>query len=1022
MQYAELHCLSNFSFLRGASHADELVARARALGYAAIAITDECSMAGMVRAHDAAKTAGIQLLVGSEFRLACGLHLVLLAPDHDAYTQICRLITRGRRAAGKGHYQLAREDFVRGLDRCLGILVLGAATDDAQVQWLHGADLAGRWIGVAHTFAQDSDERVEHARRLARAHGLRAVALGSACYHVRARRPLHDVLTATREKCTVAALGKRRLANGERHLRPLSTLQKLFPPEMLEETVLIAQRCTFSLDLLRYQYPHELVPEGLSATEHLRRLTYEGARRRWPAGIPGRELGLIEKELKLIAELEYESFFLTVEDIVRWARSRNILCQGRGSSANSVVCYALGVTAVDPKRLGMLFERFISRERAEPPDIDIDFEHQRREEVMQYIYEKYGRDRAALAATVIRYRPRSAIRDVGKALGFSLDQIDQLAKSLFWRDGADAIEPQLRALGFDPHSPIVRRLMTLVMDLLGFPRHLSQHVGGFVISEHALDALVPVENAAMPDRTIIQWDKDDLESLKMLKVDCLALGMLSALRRMLEMVGQQRGSVVALTDIPDEDEKTYDMLCRGESVGVFQVESRAQMSMLPRLQPRTYYDLVVQVAIVRPGPIQGGMVHPYLKRRAGIEPVFFPKPELEKVLGRTFGVPIFQEQVMQIAMVAANFSAGEADQVRRSMAAWQKRGGLEHFRDRLLAGMAANGYEPEFAESIYQQILGFGSYGFPESHSASFALLVYASAWLKCHEPAIFCAALINSQPMGFYAPAQLVADARRNGVRFLPVDVTLSDWDCTLQPGSGEQPDVRLGLRVVNGISEGEARKLVQARARAPYSGIDDLKHRSQIGTRALHALARADALRSLAGHRHRAQWGALGVENLPGFLAGHAAREMPAVLPAPSEGQDVLADYRATGLTLRRHPLEILRPRLDRLEVIRSDRLRDLSSGITVRVAGIVTHRQMPETATGIMFVSLEDEAGIANLVLWNSVHRAQRRPVLGARLMLVTGELQHEQGVINVLAQRVEDYSAWLGALPAASRDFR
>ncbi|HTE43172.1 MAG TPA: error-prone DNA polymerase, partial [Steroidobacteraceae bacterium] len=735
-----------------------------------------------------------------------------MAPTQTAYTQLCKLITRARRAAPKGQYVIERADFSTDLTECIALLVATPVTE-ASAEWFAELPFSSRYLACVQYLSQSADQDLDAALRIAERFGLTPVATNDVHYHVRVRRALHDVLTAIRLGTTVDKIGKQAFANGERHLRPIATMEKLFPRELMEASVAIARQCSFSLDRLNYEYPHELVPAGETPATHLRKLTESGARTRWPQGVPADARTLIEKELALIADMKYEHYFLTVEDIVRFARSKEILCQGRGSAANSVVCYALRVTEVDPARVGVLFERFISKERAEPPDIDIDFEHQRREEVIQYIYLKYGRERAALAATVICYRRRMAVRDVGKALGFAPDIVDALAKSLHWFDDGTTLPDELAKVGFNPNSLIAKQLVLLVKDILGFPRHLSQHVGGFVISEHPLATLVPLENAAMPDRTIIQWDKEDLESLKLLKVDCLALGMLSAIRRALEMVGARRRQSFAMQDIPAEDPATYDMLCRGEAIGVFQVESRAQLSMLPRLKPRCYYDLVIEVAIIRPGPIQGGMVHPYLRRRQGLETIDYPSPALRDVLGRTHGVPLFQEQVMQIAIVAAGFSAGEADHVRRSMAAWQRRGGLDHFRDKLIGGMLERGYTQEFATQIYDQVLGFGSYGFPESHAASFALLVYVSAWLRCHEPAAFCAGLLNSWPMGFYAPAQLIADARRNGVEFRAVDVTISQWDCTLEFDDQRCASVRLGLRMISGLAEAQATAIVERR-----------------------------------------------------------------------------------------------------------------------------------------------------------------------------------------------------------------
>jgi error-prone DNA polymerase len=1021
MSYAELHCLSNFSFQRGASHAKELVDRAKALGYAALAVTDECSLAGIVRAHDAAEEAGLKLLVGSEFRLPDGLHLVLLAPDHEAYSQICRLITQGRRQADKGHYRLERTDLQQGLDRCLAIWIPSPTIRETDAYWLHEHFPGRGWVGIGQWLQADDAERMETLLALGREARLPCLATGSVHYHVRERRRLHDVMTAIRLGCSVAEAGHELFPNGERHLRPLDTLRRLYPPELLAETLRVADRCHFKLTELRYRYPHEVVPPGCTPIGYLRQLVQEGSARRWPGGLLPKVSQQLEQELQLIEELGYEHYFLTVADIVREARTRGILCQGRGSAANSAVCYALHVTEMDPAISNLLFGRFLSRERGEPPDIDVDFEHQRREEVMQYVYRRYGRERAALAATVIRYQPRSALRDVGRALGFSPDHIDALAKSMYWFDDAAKMAERFGQLGIDPEAPMSKNLMAFVVELLEFPRHLSQHVGGFVISEAPLHTLVPVENAAMEDRTIIQWDKDDLESLKLLKVDCLALGMLSALRRCFDLLAPQAGAPRRMQDIADDDPATYDMLGKADSIGVFQVESRAQMSMLPRLKPKSHYDLTIQVAIVRPGPIQGDMVHPYLRRRNGKEAVHYPSPALEKVLGRTLGVPLFQEQVMEIAMVAADFTPGEADNLRRSMAAWKRRGGLGHLQERLISGMLKNGYTREFAERIYNQILGFGEYGFPESHSAGFAKLAYVSAWLKCHHPAAFCAALINSWPMGFYAPAQLMADARRHGVEFRPVDVLHSDWDCTLEPPGAENPCVRLGLRMVSGFAEADGLALMQARRERPFSSVDDLAHRLKLPRKALDALASADALASLGGHRHRARWATLGHERLPGMLAGHSAAEDAVALQAPTEGQDIVADYRSTGLTLRRHPLAVLRPKLDRLRVHRAAELPTLRDGQTVRVAGIVTHRQRPGTASGVIFMSIEDETGVANLIVWPRTQEELRQEIIGSTLIVVGGKLQTADGVTNVVMEKARDCSRWLGGMRMESRDF-
>ncbi|MBC7803113.1 MAG: error-prone DNA polymerase, partial [Candidatus Parcubacteria bacterium] len=809
--YAELHCLSNFSFLRGASHAQELVESAVELGYAALAITDECSLAGIVRAHVAAKDR-IKLIVGGEFRFDDGLKLVLLAPDRRAYGALSSLITTARRRMKKGAYSLAREDLERhrraGL---LALLVPGETPSLADALWVRERFPGNNWLAAELHCGPNDLGRLRQLEDLSKRASLPLVAAGDVHMHLRSRRRLQDTLTAIRLGKTVAECGDALYPNGERYLRSRMRLAGIYPEALLRETQEVASRCTFSLDELRYEYPEELVPRGETPASHLAHLVAEGMAWRFPEGVPAEVSAMVAHELSTIAHLGYEAFFLTVHDVVRFARTSDILCQGRGSAANSAVCYCLGITEVRPKEGNMLFERFVSKDRNEPPDIDVDFEHEKREQVIQYIYRKYGRERAALAATVISYRVRSAVRDLGKALGLDLDEVNRLARSLSWWDGKSVLESRAGEAGLDAQRLPVRHLLALVGDLVGFPRHLSQHVGGFIISSGPLAELVPVEHAAMVDRTVIQWDKDDLESLGLLKVDVLALGMLTALQRALKLVG-----IGKLQDIPWDDREVYGMIQRADTIGVFQIESRAQMSMLPRLKPNEFYDLVIQVAIVRPGPIQGDMVHPYLRRRDGREKEDYPNDEVKKVLSRTLGIPIFQEQVMQLAMVAAGFTPGEADQLRRAMAAWKKKGGLEPFEKKLKEGMAQRGYEAQYAERIYSQILGFGDYGFPESHSASFALLAYYSAWIKCHHPAAFLAALLNSQPMGFYAPAQLVQDARRHGVDIRPADAALSDWDCTLEGGA-----VRLGLCMVGGLAQAAGKRIAQGR---PHASVGEL------------------------------------------------------------------------------------------------------------------------------------------------------------------------------------------------------
>jgi DNA polymerase III alpha subunit len=1199
VDYTELHCCSSFSFLRGASAPDELVQTAQALGYRGLALTDECSLAGVVRGWDARRELadpGFRYLIGAELPLADGPRLLLIAENLEGYQTLSRLITLARQDTPKGQYRLRAED-LPALPGLSLIWAPGMALDED-----HGRCLRERfdrvWIAYARLRLADDRTRFDRTRLLARRLGLKPVAVGEVHHHLRERGALQDVVTALRQGQPVSRCGRQLFPNHERHLRPLAELATLYPAAWLRETQVIAERSHFELGALRYQYPAELVPEGETATTHLRRLTEAGLQQRWPQGVPEAVRRDVEKELKLIAEMAYESFFLTVEDLVREARRRGILCQGRGSAANSVVCYALGITEVSPDFTGLLFERFISKERGEPPDIDVDFEHQRREEIIQYLYDKYGRHRAALAATVIHWRPRSALRDVGKALDMPSEVIDQLARNHAWWDRPEAWPAHLQKLGVATDDPRVTKWLRLAQQLIGLPRHLSQHVGGFVIAEHQVADLVPVENAAMPDRSIIQWDKDDLESLGLLKVDVLALGMLTAIRRSFDaldawgtppgaavnppvdrhehtdkpgfnrlrggkvlppydvppvgrhdhadkpgfnrlrggkvlppydvpLVGRHdhadrpgfnklrggkvlppydvppvgrhdhadrprfnrlRGGKVLppydaslvgrhdhadhppsrdtaakhcrptphlflpacgekafgdrgvtsshspacphsvggsgwqLADIPRNCKDTFAMLQRGESLGVFQVESRAQMNMLPRLKPKNLYDLAIQVAIVRPGPIQGGMVHPFLKARQGLELPDLPqREELRAVLERTHGVPIFQEQVMQICIVAAGFTPGEADQVRRSMAAWRHKGGLEHFRDRLMAGMAARDYPPEFAERIYQQILGFGSYGFPESHAASFALLTWFSSWLKCHHPAAFFCGLINSLPMGFYPLSMLVREAQRMEVEVRPVDVCHSDWDSHLEPDAEGRPAIRLGLRLVKGLSEAATRQLCEARQARPFDSLDDLAARSALKAPSLEALARADALRALSGHRHHAQWSALAATRHDDLFAAAGSSPDPVALPAPSEGAEIIADYASTGLSLRRHPVALLRQRLQAARVTPNARLQKLKDGQRVRVAGLAMFRQRPGSAKGTMFLTLEDETGVVNLIIRPALIEAQREAVVGAQFAIAEGRLQLQQGIVHVMAERLHDRSHWVGELPYLSRDF-
>ena len=1022
--YAELHVLSNFTFLRGASHPEELVQTAARLGYEALAVTDECSVSGLVRAHVAAKECGLKkLIAGSELRLESGLKLVVLAQNRAGYTQLCRLITCGRRAAEKGSYKLTADHFNDGLPDCLVLWIPGnQLLLDAEDDWIPETFRDRLWIAVELLADGLERQRLGHLRRLSQTLDLPLVASSDVHMHCRERRALQDTVTAIREGLTLDRAGLALYSNGERYLRSRAVIENIYPAELLTETLRIADAIQFSLDELRYEYPDELVPDGMTPGSYLRQLSDEGMQKRWPDGTPEKVITLVRHELELIRDLRYEPYFLTVYDIVAYARSQNILCQGRGSAANSAVCFCLGITEVDPDRMATLVERFISKERNEPPDIDVDFEHERREEVIQYIYRKYGRDRAALAATVVTYRPRSALRDVGKALGLSGLQVDRLAKSMQWWDGSGVDDSRVLEAGLDPESPVIKRLLFLVRQLMGFPRHLSQHVGGFVISNGPLTELVPVENATMKDRTVIQWEKNDLEDLGLLKVDVLGLGMLTAIRRSFDLIREYDGREYTLATVPAEDPVVYDMICDGDTMGVFQIESRAQMAMLPRLKPRCFYDLVIEVAIIRPGPIQGDMVHPYLRRRNGEEAVEYPSEEVRKVLQRTLGVPIFQEQVMQLAVVAAGFTPGEADRLRRAMAAWKRRGGLGPFEEKLIRGMRQRGYEEDFARQIFKQILGFGEYGFPESHSASFALLVYVSCWLKCHEPAAYTCALLNSQPMGFYSASQLTQDVRRHGVEVRSADVNQSNWDSSLERIADLKPALRLGLRQVKGLAEAAGLQIVRQRSAGRFDSIQQLLERTRLNRRELSALAAAGALKSIAGHRHKVRWTVAGVEEPTPLIPSMDRYAAIPMLKKPTEGQDIVADYRSLGLTLERHPLALIRTRLDSYRYVAAGRLKDLASGRHIRVAGLVITKQRPGTASGVTFVTLEDESGCMNLIVWKTIADEQRDVLLHARLMGVEGELQKEGKVIHIIARKLIDHSEWLGELSLRQRNFR
>lgn len=1008
MSYAELHCLSHYSFLRSAAYPDELIATAEELGYQAIAITDECSMAGIVRAYEAAKDRNISLIVGSELRHQELGTFIVLCPTRVAYGALCQKITEFRSRAEKGTYTFSVEDLLHGFEQCLLLWMPSPIfTKEAYQQRVcDGQQLADHWqqrlwLLYERHYRSDDKQRFGLIQRLQKQLGLPVVAAGGVCMATKQQQPLLDIMTAIEHGTTVSRIPCHATINNEQRLRTVEELQRCYPKAWLAETLTISERCQFSLEELRYEYPAELVPTGLTASEYLRQLTEAGASKRYPSGVPKTVKAQYEKELALIQEQAYEYFFLTIHDLVCFAQRHNILYQGRGSAANSVVCYCLEITAVNPAQIEVLFERFISKERNEPPDIDVDFEHERREEVIQYIYQKYGRDRAALAATVIRYRFKSAFRDVGKALGFTEQQLqhyrqnlDRRDKELGWKQQLEEQHPQLIA------SRRGQQLITYTEQLMGAPRHLSQHVGGFVIAASSLSQLVPIENASMKDRTVIQWDKDDLETLKLLKVDVLALGMLTALRKTLALLQQQQVNL-SLADIPQEDSAVYQALHRADSVGVFQIESRAQMNMLPRLKPATFYDLVIQIAIVRPGPIQGDMVHPYLRRRDGLEQVDYPSEEVKSVLKRTLGVPIFQEQAIKLAMVAAGFSGGEADQLRRAMASWGSNGRLKQFEDKLINGMLARGYSEEFAQRLFKQICGFGQYGFPESHSASFANLAYASAWLKTHYPSAFYTGLLNSLPMGFYSPSQLIQDARRHGVKFIAADINSSDWDYQWLAEQGQT--IRIGLRQLTGLSKQRVEHALKQR-KAGFNTIEELRN-AGLWEADIEALAKADALQSVSGHRYQASWDALLVsdEQLP--LFNGVSEDYDKALFTPTEVEDIRFDYASTGLTLRRHPMALVRNHPALAHCVIAEELTQCRSGQLVEVAGLVTCRQRPGTKSGVTFLTLEDESGNINVVVWAKTARQFRKPFLSSRLLWVKGVVEINQGVSHVIAGRLD-----------------
>ncbi len=1016
--YAELQVTTNYSFLRGASHVEELFLRARELGLPALGIVDRNSLAGIVRAHQRAEETGVRLVVGCRLDLADGTAVLAYPMDRPAYARLCRLLTLGKGRAGKGGCYLSWADLAAHGEGLLIILLAEAADDelDARLARLR-ADFPDRaYLALTLLYRPGDQVRLRRMADMAGRHGVPTVVTADVLYHVPQRRILQDILTCIREGCTIDEAGFRLERGGDRHLLAPQEASGLFHlhSEAVARTLEIVERCRFSLSELRYQYPDEVEDPGQTPQQALEALVWEHAPRRYPDGLPQDVERQLRHELRLIAELDYAPYFLTVRSIVAFARSKDILCQGRGSAANSAVCYVLGITSIDPVRSGLLFERFVSAERREPPDIDVDFEHERREEVIQWVYDRYGRDRAALCATVNRYRARGAVREVGKVMGLPEDVTGALAGQVWgWsEDGVD--EEHAAELNLNLQDRRLRLTLALARELIGFPRHLGQHPGGFVLTRERLDDLVPIEPAAMENRQVVEWDKDDIDVLRFMKVDVLGLGMLGCLRRAFGLLAEHRGERRDLATIPPEDPATFAMIRRADTLGTFQIESRAQMAMLPRMQPRTFYDLVIEVAIVRPGPIQGDMVHPYLRRREGREPVSYPTPELKRVLGKTLGVPLFQEQAMQVAIVCAGFTPAEADQLRRSMATFKFTGGVSHFKDKLIAGMIERGYAPDFAERTFSQIEGFGSYGFPESHAASFALIAYASSWMKCHHPDVFCAALLNSQPMGFYAPAQIVRDAREHGVEMRPVCVNASNWDCTLERGGGRTLAVRLGLRMVRGLAAQHGAEIAGRRG-PPYASVENLQRRTLLPVSVLKKLAQADAFQAMGLGRREALWAILALDDrpMPLFAAAERTRRNepvfiePAVRLVPiAAGSEVVEDYRSVGLSLRRHPVAFLRAELASRGMVACSELARIRNGRRVTVPGIVLVRQKPGSAKGVLFITIEDETGVANLIVWPSVFEAQRRVILSAGMIACQGRVQRESDVVHVVTERLTD----------------
>ena len=1036
-RYAELQVTSHFSFLRGASSCEELFAQAAMLGIDALAIVDRNSLAGIVRAHEAAKATGVRLVVGCRLDLADAMSVLVYPTDRAAYARLCRLLSLGKKRGGKAKCHLEWDDVVAYGEGLIAVLVPDEADDLCALRLRKLKEVFADRAYLALTLRRRPNDqlRLHRLASLASAMRVATVVTNDVLFHEPHRRTLQDVVTCIRHNVTIDELGFRRERHADRYLKPPEEMKRLFAryPEALARTIEITERCRFSLDELAYQYPEEKTLPGLTAQEALEKLTWEGAAERYPEGLPDKVRASLRHELQLIAKLQYAPYFLTVNSIVRFARSQGILCQGRGSAANSAVCFVLGVTSIDPDRNDLLFERFVSEERREPPDIDVDFEHERREIVMQWVFDTYGRDHAALCSTVIRYRTKGALRDVGKALGLTEDLIKMLSGQVWGWSREGIADKHAEDLNLNLGDRRLRLALDLARQLMGAPRHLSQHPGGFVLTHDRLDDLVPIEPAAMKDRQVIEWDKDDIDALKFMKVDCLALGMLTCMKRAFDFLAEKKGIKLDLATIPAEDPKTYAMIRKADTLGTFQIESRAQMSMLPRIKPRTFYDLVIEVAIVRPGPIQGDMVHPYLRRREGKEPVIYPKPELEKVLGKTLGVPLFQEQAMRVAIECAGFTPGEADQLRRAMATFKHTGGVSKFGAKLISGMVANGYTQEFAEKTFSQLEGFGSYGFPESHAASFALIAYASSWLKCHHPDVFCAALLNAQPMGFYAPAQIVRDARDHDVEVRPVCVNASRWDCTLEPiGDKDRFAVRLGMRMVKGLANLDAATIIAARGEQPFVSVDDLWRRASVPAASLVQLAEADAFReSLGLARREALWALKALRNEPLPLFAAAAIREAATFPETSEpsvalrpmtaGAEVVEDYGHVGLTLRQHPVSFLRGDLAGWRIVTCAEAMAARDGRWLEAAGLVLVRQMPGSAKGVMFVTIEDETGIANLVVWPKVFEQYRRTILSASMLAVRGRIQREGEVVHLVARHLTDLSAALASVGARHHDF-